>query len=198
MPTDPPASSHPRGQRITDLLRAHGSGDQEALDRVTPLVYEELQRIAHHHLAREGQGHTLRTTGLVHEAFLKFVDIDRVRLEDRTHFFALSSRLMRQVLTDYARRRRAAKRDPERAAALAPGGADGGGHGGGCDIEELVDLDEALRRLAEVSERQARVVECRFFGGMTVDETSEALDVSTATVKREWRIARAWLNRELA
>lgn len=193
MPTDDGASRR-NGEAITDLLQAHGAGDPAAMDRLTPLVYRELREIAHHQLAREPSGHTLQTTGLVHEAFVKLVGLDRVQLNDRAHFFALSARLMRQILTDYARRRRALKREPEGPASVALDDEPTRGP----DVEEILDLDRALRGLAEVSKRGARVVECRFFGGMTVEETSQALEISPATVKREWQVSRAWLNRALA
>ena len=179
-----------RSDEITALLRAHGAGDRRALERLTPLVYEELRAIARRQLGHESDGITLQTTGLVHEAFMKLVAVDRIQLNDRSHFFALAARLMRQILTDHARRRRALKRDP---AAMA-GGAE---EPDGIDPESLLDLDAALRRLAELSPRGARIVECRFFAGMTVEETGQALSLSPATVKRDWQVARAWLNREL-
>lgn len=190
------ASQPPNPHDITDLLRAHRAGDESALHELVPLVYAELHEIAHRQLGGERPGHTLRTTGLVHEAFSKFVGLERIEFNDRAHFFALSARLMRQILTDYAKRRQAIKRrgvnvplSPEDTAVDARGEM---------TIEALIDLDRALDELAEVSERQTRVIECRFFGGMTVGETSEALDISAATVKRDWQLARAWLNRELA
>jgi len=190
------ASQPPNPHDITDLLRAHRAGDESALHELVPLVYAELHEIAHRQLGGERPGHTLRTTGLVHEAFSKFVGLERIVFNDRAHFFALSARLMRQILTDYAKRRQAIKRrgvnvplSPEDTAVDARGEI---------TIEALIDLDRALDELAEVSERQTRVIECRFFGGMTVGETSEALDISAATVKRDWQLARAWLNRELA
>lgn len=184
----------PVDDAVTDLLRAHGAGDGDALDRLTPLVYDELRQLAHRQLARERPGHTLQTTGLVHEAFVKLVSLDRIEINDRAHFFALSARLMRQILTDYARRRRALKRDPIGPVMLHAETE----RSGGLDLEDLVDLDDALRRLEGVSHRQARIVECRFFGGMTVAETGRALEISPATVKRDWQVARAWLNRALA
>lgn len=181
---------------ITDLLRAHRAGDENALEKLAPLVYDELRQIAHRQLRREPPGQTLQTTGVVHEAFAKFVGLERIQFTDRAHFFALSARLMRQILTDYAKRRRSLKRrgahvplSPEDA--RVPAGRE-------VPIEALIDLDRALEELAGVSERQTRVIECRFFAGMTVEETAEALGTSRATVKREWQLARAWLNRELA
>lgn len=166
------------------------------MHELAPLVYAELHQIAHRQLGGERPDHSLRTTGLVHEAFSKFVGLERIQFNDRAHFFALSARLMRQILIDYAKRRQAIKRrgshvpvNPEDGAVQAKGEA---------AIEGLIDLDRALEELATISERQARVIECRFFGGMTVEETAEALDISAATVKRDWQLARAWLNRELA
>ena len=186
----------PRRHDITDLLRAHRAGDENAMHELAPLVYAELHQIAHRQLGGELPGHTLQTTGLVHEAFSKFVGLERIQLSDRVHFFALSARLMRQILIDYAKRRQAIKRrgvhvplSPEDAVARASGEV---------AIEALIDLDRALEELEGISERQTRVIECRFFGGLTVEETAEALEISTATVKREWKLARAWLNRELA
>lgn len=190
------ATSRPLNRHdITGLLRAHRAGDERAMDRLAPLVYDELHQIAHRQLGRERPGQTLQTTGLVHEAFAKFVSLERIEFSDRAHFFALSARLMRQILIDYAKRRRALKRrgvhvplSPEEASVPA---------GDAVAIEALIDLDRALEELARVSERQTRIIECRFFAGMTVEETAEALQISRATVKREWQLARAWLNREL-
>jgi len=190
--TSPPSSRHD----ITDLLRAQRAGDSGALHELASLVYEELHRIAHRQLAGERPGHTLQTTGLVHEAFLKFVALEHVEFSDRAHFYALSARFMRRILTDYARQRRALKRrgvhvplDPEDAAVQA---------GEELDIDGLIDLDRALEELTGVSERETRVIECRFFSGMTLEETARALGVSKTTVKRDWEWARAWLNRRLA
>ncbi|MGB5168094.1 MAG: ECF-type sigma factor [Gemmatimonadota bacterium] len=189
-------SQPPNRHDITDLLRAHRAGDESAVHELVPLVYAELHQIAHRQLGGERPGHTLQTTGLVHEAFAKFVGLERIQFSDRAHFFALSARLMRQVLTDYAKRRQAIKRrgvhvpvSPEDEAVRARGEV---------AIEALIDLDRALEELAEISERQTRVIECRFFGGLTVEETADALEISPATVKRDWQLARAWLNRELA
>lgn len=187
-----------RQQQVSDLLRAHGAGDDGAMARLAPLVYDELREIAHRQLLHERQGHTLQTTGLVHEAFVRLVGVNRMQLNDRAHFFALSGKLMRQILTDYAKRRRAAKRGGEASPVELDEARD---HPvAGLDdrsLEDRVDLDEALTRLAVVSGRQSRVVECRFFAGMSVEETAEALGVSKATVKRDWQVARAWLHREL-
>lgn len=179
---------------VTKLLAAASAGDRRALDRVVPLVYDELRRVAHRQLAGERDGHTLDTGALVHEAYLKVAGLERLQWRDRAHFFAVAAGAMRRILIDYATRRRAAKRG-------------GGARPMSLDrisvvveerAEDLVALDEALERLRELDERQSRVVECRFFAGMGIDETAAALDVSPATVKRDWTMARAWLNRELA
>ena len=164
------------------------------LDDVFPAVYQELRRVAHRHLGGERTGHTLGTTGLVHEAYLELARLDRIRWAGRAYVMAAASKAMRRILIDYAVARRAQKRGggitPEPlddAVAMAVSRGD-----------DLLALDEALHRLAEANGRWARVVECRFFGGMSVEETAEALGTSPATVKRDWTLARAWLNRELA
>lgn len=184
----------PRTDDVTDLLRASTDGDGEALDALFPLVYEELRRMAHRRLRMERPGHTLGTTGLLHETYLKLVKVDGIRYRDRAHFFAIAARAMRWVLVSYATRRRTAKRGGglrevtfDDAVAVARERS-----------EELLALEEALRRLEEEDPRHGRVVECRFFGGMSIEETAEALGVSPATVKRDWTMARAWLHRELS
>ncbi len=178
---------------LTDLLRALSQGRRDALDRLLPLVYDELRRIAHGQLRGEDTGHTLSTTALVHEAYLRLVNIEHVQWQDRAHFFAVGARLMRRVLIDYARARLREKRGGEairvpldEALNLGVGRAD-----------DLMALEEALTRLEALSERQCRVVECRCFAGMSVEETAIALGISPATVKRDWALSRAWLNREL-
>jgi RNA polymerase sigma factor (TIGR02999 family) len=189
------------GQRdVTDLLGELRRGNRAALDELVPIVYDELRGIASRQLVGERAGHTLQTTALVHEAFLKLVGLDRIDWQGRAHFFAVAARLMRQILVDYAERRGAQKRGgglvrvplDEGTLTVAPGGASEGAH-----LDSLVSLDAALRRLETTDARQGRVVECRFFAGMSVEETAEALEVSPGTVKRDWRLARAWLNREL-
>ena len=178
---------------VTPLIAGLNAGDAGALDRVIALVYEELRRIAHRQLAGEQSGHTLDTGALVHEAYLKLRQLDRMQWRSREHFLAMAARVMRRVLVDYAEARRAQKRGGAQlpvaitAVSLA---ADQPG-------EEVLALDEALRRLEALSARQGRVVECRFFAGMSVEETAAALELSEATVKRDWVAARAWLNREL-
>jgi RNA polymerase sigma factor (TIGR02999 family) len=182
------------GSDVTQALLAHSAGDRAALDRVLPLVYDHLRSLARRELRRERPDHTLTPTALVHEAYLKLVQLDRVSWQGRAHFFGACATEMRRILISYARMRKAEKRgggsDPVPlenvvlAAQTRPG--------------DVVELDEALTRLEALSERQARVVECRFFAGMGVEETAEAVGVSPATVKREWTAARAWLNRELS
>lgn len=177
----------------TELLLALRRGDHRALDRLMPRVYDELHRIAHRELGRRRPGGTLRTSGLVHEAYLKLVDQTRVEVEDRAHFLALAATAMRHIVIDYARRQRTRKRggDWQRISldASVPASEE--------RFAELLELDEALRRLERFDERLRKVVECRFFGGMTVQETAVALDVAPRTVDRAWRKAKAWLYREM-
>lgn len=179
---------------ITRLLRELSRGRSGALDRLMPLVYEQLRRIAHRHLRNERRGHTLDTTALVHEAYLKLVDIEAVDWRDRAHFFAMAGRLMRRILIDHARTRKRRKRGGDRVRV---------GLGRVPDVsmeraDTLLALDEALDRLEARNERQSRVVHCRFFAGLSVEETAVALGISEATVKRDWAFSRAWLSRELA
>jgi RNA polymerase sigma factor (TIGR02999 family) len=177
---------------VTTLLRAWGEGDRSALDRLVPLVYNELHRRAQNYLARERPDHTLQPTALVHEAFLRLVEVDGVRWQDRAHFFAISARIMRRILVDTARTRRADKRAGGEwrvtfAEDLATVERD----------QELVRLDDALDALAKLDERKARVIELRFFGGLTVDEAAEVLSISADSVHRDWKLAKAWLSREI-
>ncbi|HEX6669170.1 MAG TPA: sigma-70 family RNA polymerase sigma factor [Gemmatimonadales bacterium] len=180
-------------QSITDLLLQIRGGDPEALNRLFPLVYAQLRLIAHRQLQAERPGHTLGTTGLVHETYLRLVDQTRVEWRDRGHFFALAARAMRRILVDYARRYRALRRGgglqrvafDEDDTAIAERG------------ETLLALDEALERLAAVNSRLSQVVECRYFGGLTDEETAEALGVTSRTVQRDWAKARGWLYLEL-
>jgi RNA polymerase sigma-70 factor (ECF subfamily) len=178
---------------VTRLLRAWSSGDSEALNALTPLVYEELHRRAHWHMRRENPGHPLQTTALVNEAYLRLVDMRQVSWRDRAHFFALASRVIRHVLVDAARSRRSQKR-----------GADASAKALGDNLlvsenplADVIALDAALRALSAIDERKNQVVELRFFGGLTVEETAEVLGVSAETVKRDWKLAKAWLRREL-
>jgi RNA polymerase sigma factor (TIGR02999 family) len=168
--------------------------DEPTLDALYPLVYSELRDLAHRQLRGERTGHTLGTTGLVHEAYLKLTRLDRVRWMNRAHVLGLAAQAMRRILVDHAEARRAAKRG----GGIAPMPLDDAMAMAESRGDELLALEEALLALAAVEPRLARVVECRFFGGMSVEETAEALEISTATVKRDWAIARAWLNRELS
>lgn len=179
---------------VTQLLRRYGEGDRSALDRLVPVLYAELRRIARSHLRREARP-PLETTGLVHEAYLRLAGAESLTIEGRSHFLSIAARAMRQVLIDMARRRLASKRgggEPLvtlRSEALAVSAEP--------PDEDLIQLDGALERLSRLRPRQGRVVECRVFAGMTVEETAAALDIAPATVKRDWTLARAWLNREL-
>jgi RNA polymerase sigma factor (TIGR02999 family) len=179
---------------ITRLLRELSQGRSNSLDRLMPLVYDQLRRISHRQLRGERRGHTLSTTALVHEAYLKLVDIEAVDWRDRGHFFAMAGRLMRRVLVDHARTRKRRKRGGDWVRVPLDGALD-------VSIERadtLLALDEALDRLEARNERQSRVVHYRFFVGLSVEETAAALGISEATVKRDWAYSRAWLNRSLA
>ena len=185
----------PTPTEVTHLLQRWSAGDREALDQLVPLVYEHLRRVAHHRLRHEDTSPSLNTTALVHEAYFKLVDLRQARFRDRAHFLAMASRVMRRLLIDHARARGAARRG-----------------GGAADARELVDelpisdshaealtdLDDALRRLEQIDARQAEILEQRFFGGLSLEETAEAVGVSLATVKRDLRFARAWLAAELS
>ncbi len=191
------APSHENGSTPPDDNSPASLGPESAggdeLDAVFPAVYEELKRVAHRHLRGERTAHTLGTTALVHEAYLELAKLDHVRWPGRPYMLAAASKAMRRILIDYA----VARRAPKRGGGLA---AEPGADAVARAIsrgEELLALDEALERLAGVNERYGRVVECRFYGGMSVEETAEALGTSPATVKRDWTMARAWLNREL-
>jgi RNA polymerase sigma factor (TIGR02999 family) len=178
---------------ITALLMAWGNGDKGALSRLTPLVYDELHRLAEGYMRREHPGHTLQTTALVNEAYIRLVDSSRVRWQNRAHFFAVAAQLMRRVLVDFARNRRYQKRGGDWCQVTL-----GEGLGLATTLDsDLVALDEALERLAKLDRRKASVVELRFFGGLSLEETAEAMQVSTDTVGRDWRAAKAWLMREL-
>jgi RNA polymerase sigma factor (TIGR02999 family) len=180
----------PPSTAVTQLLNRWTNGDEQALHDLAPIVYEELRRLAHYYLRSERPEHTLESAALVNEAYLRLLGGQPVELQNRDHFFAVASRLMRQILVDYARNRKAAKRD------------------GGCRIslsnamdisvtndEDLVALDRALEELARIDERQARIVELKFFGGLSSSSTASVLDISRATVDREWSVARLWLHR---
>jgi RNA polymerase sigma factor (TIGR02999 family) len=179
--------------QVTELLQHWKQGDEKALADVLPLVYKELRRLAHYHLQSERPDHTLQSTALVHEAFLRLMGGQPLELQNRSHFIAVASRLMRQVLVDYARERRASKRD------------------GGCRIAfeflgaiaisgdaELIALDDALVELSRLDERQGKIVEMKFFGGLTAPEISQVMGLSRATVDRDWATARVWLHRQMS
>ncbi len=192
-PEEPPAPPQPEPGDITRILAE--SEDGRGLKAIAPLVYDELRGIASRALHREAEGHTLETHDLVHEVFLKLSDADLARVGNRAHFFALAARVTRQILVDHAKRRGAAKRGGGyRPVPLESVPATSRLTLDATIASDLLDVDRALDRLSSISERQARVVECRFFGAMSVDETAEALGVSQATVKRDWSTARAWLN----
>ena len=184
----------PVSHEVTRLLLAWSDGDQAALDQLMPLVYGELRRLAKHHMCHERAGHTLESTALIHEAYLRLIDAKQVRWENRAHFFAAAARLMRQILVDLARERGSRKRGGDarqvsldEALVISPQRHEG-----------LVALDQALNALAEIDARKSRVVELRFFGGLSVEETAEALKVSVETVNRDWRFAKSWLSRRLS
>ena len=178
---------------VTQLLQAWGQGDEAARDELMSVVYQELHRLAHHYMKTESPGHTLQTSALVNEAFLRLVDQKNVKWQNRAHFFGIAAQLMRRILVDYARSRRYAKRG-----------------GGMRDLplddalmisqernEEVVALDETLERLAEFDPRKSKIVEFRFFAGLSIEETAEVLAVSPGTVMRDWTLAKAWLRREI-
>jgi RNA polymerase sigma factor (TIGR02999 family) len=183
-----------RDPNVTELLLAWGSGDTDAMQRLAPLVYQELHRLAHLHMSKERDGHTLQTSALVNEAYLKLIDVRRIRWKNRGHFFAMAGRLMRRILVDFARKRRFLKR---------------GGAAEHVDFDEnllvssrqspdLVTIDDALNALASVDARKVQVVEMRYFAGLEVREIAEALNVSPETVRRDWRLAKAWLRRAIS
>jgi RNA polymerase sigma factor (TIGR02999 family) len=185
----------PLSHNVTQLLRAWSQGDGAALDELLPLVYRELHRQAERFMRAQDPGHTLQVTGLVHEAYLRLVDREGVEWQSRAHFFGVAGKAMRSILVDHARARGAVKRGGG-VRQLTLGAA-----GGATRAEPAVDvlaLDEALRRLADLDPEQSRLVELRFFAGLGIEETAKVLGVSPATVKRQWRVARAWLKRELS
>jgi len=181
-------------KEITQLLIAWNEGDQRARDELTPLIYDELRRLARGYLRRERPGHTLQPTALVHEAFLRLIDQSQVNWQNRAHFFGAAARLMRQILINHAEARRAAKRGGE-AERVSLDDVDHSAVGREID---LVALNEALTNLERIDPLQGRIVELRYFSGLTVEEVAEVMGVSPATVKREWSTARAWLRRELS
>ena len=188
-------TDHSRAHEVTGLLLSWRQGDAAALDRLVPLVYDELRRVARGHLRREPLGHALQPTALVHEVFLRLVELDRMTLNSRTHFFAVSARLMRQILVDHARRARADKRGGGATVISLDEVSPAAAQTSGVDV---LALDEALDALSSFDARQCRVVELRFFAGLNIPEAADALGISTATVEREWTMAKAWLHRRLS
>jgi len=179
--------------RATELLLSLGSGDREALDELIPLVYAELRRIASRKLRYERSGHTLGTTALVHEAYLQLIQSDRVQWQSRAHFLAISAQVMRNILVTHARRRNSLKRGKGALHVSLSEASDLPI----IEADRILELDAALHHLAELNPRHARVVECRFFGGMTIEETAYAMGISEATVKRDWILLYRWLQRQL-
>ena len=182
-----------KSQPVSELLAQWRAGDEESLRRLIPLVYNELRRLARYHLRRERPNHTLQTTALVHEAYVSLVKQEPINFENRAHFFAICANLMRQILVQYARRRKTAKRD--------------GGYKLTLDDAlplpqsrgvDLIALDDALNGLAKLDPQQSRIVELRFFGGLSIEETSQALGMSPSTVKRHWTTAKLWLHNEIS
>jgi len=185
------ASSLP--QQVTQLLVAWSDGDQTARDELIPLVYEELHRLAHHYMKRERPGHTLQTSGLVNEAFVKLVDQRDVRWQTRAHFFGIAAQMMRRILVDHARSRQSAKRGGDlRQVSLNEATIVSDQR-----AADVVALDEALKNLAAIDQRKSQIVELRYFGGLSTEETAEVLKVSPGTVNRDWTLAKAWLRREM-
>jgi RNA polymerase sigma factor (TIGR02999 family) len=171
-------------EKITKILQAHASGDRRALNQLMPLVYDELKRMAQNRLIGERSDHTLSSTELVHEAYLKLIDFDRIDWQNRYHFFGIASQIMRNILVDYAVRKRVSLGEADAITDVK--------------LHDILSIHHALKKLEKLDERQVRVVECRFFGGLTIDETAKTLDISTPTVSRDWKMAKAWLNRELS
>ena len=186
--------SAPEAQpQITELLRAWGGGDDGALERLMPVVYSELRKLASNYMRRQNPGHTLQATALVNEAYLRLVDSSQVNWQNRTHFFAIAAQLMRRVLVDTARRKNSLKRGGENLRVTLDEGME-------LPIEketDMVALDEALKQLAMLNPRHSRIVELRYFGGLTEEQTADILKISSRTVRRDWHLARAWLFREL-
>ena len=187
---DAPSASQ---QRVTDLLMRWGDGDDAALAELTPLVYEELHRVAHHHLSGQRPDHTLQTTALVNEVYLRLADQTNPQWKNRAHFFAVAARAMRQILVSYARTQQAVKRgggafkvDMDEAALISPG-----------ESKEIVELHEALEQLSALDSRKAQIVELKYFGGLNYDEIAEVLKISRITVRRDWEFAKVWLYTEL-
>jgi RNA polymerase sigma factor (TIGR02999 family) len=182
------------GGDVTALLGQLRAGNRDVAGQLVPLIYDELRRIAGAQMRRERAGHTLQATAVVHEAYLRLAGEREIQWQDRAHFFAIAARAMRQVLLDYARQRHAGKRGGEGAQKVE---IDVDLLAGANRIEDIVALDEVVTRLSELDQQQGRIVELRFFAGLSVEETAEVMGISDSTVKREWRLAKAWLHREL-
>jgi RNA polymerase sigma factor (TIGR02999 family) len=180
---------------VSALLRAWSDGDQSAIQALTPIVYDELHRLARHYMRRERPEHSLQATALVNEAYMRLADYTRMQWQDRAHFFAVSAQVMRRILVEHARRHNVKRGRGVQHVSLDDAVVVGGGEQAETD---LVALDEALVALARIDPRKVQIVEMRFFGGLTVEEIGEVLDMSTGTVKRDWRAAKAWLHRELS
>lgn len=179
---------------VTEMLQEWSdSGDRESFDKLIPIVYEELRRQAARYLQRERQGHTLQTTALVHEAYVRLIDQAGVRWQNRAHFFGIAAEMMRRILVDHARKRGAAKRGGDTVKITLNEGLNASRERN----LDLITVDEALTKLAALDQQQARVIELRFFGGLNVRETAEVLGISERTVKRDWQVAKAWIRREL-
>src|SRR5215510_6580036 len=178
---------------ITDLLISWGNGDKAALDRVIPLVYEELRRLAHRQMKRERAGDSFQTTALVHEAYLRLIDYNRMHPRDRAHFFGIAAQAMRRILIERARNRRSTKRGSDGQKVSLHEAEDISN----TRAADLIALDDALTSLATIDPRKAKIVELKYFGGLTIDETAEVLEVSTPTVERDWQTAKIWLHREI-
>lgn len=179
--------------QITQLLKDWGGGDETARDQLMPLVYAELHRMAHRHMRKERPGHTLQTSALVHEAYVRLVDQTEVEWRNRAHFYGIAAQMMRRILVDHARARQFAKRGGD----ARPVSLDEGAIVSAERTAEVVALDEALAGLAAVDQRKSQIVELRFFGGLSIEETAEVLAVSAGTVMRDWTLAKAWLRREM-
>ena len=179
---------------VTQLLLQWRNGDQQALEQLTPLVYDELRRLAAHYLRHERAGHTLQATALVHEAYVRLIGQQQIDWQDRAHFIAVASRLMRHILVDYARAHAAAKRNPAAAAPLPLEEAKATAHKSAPDV---LALDDALHDLAKLDERKSHIIELRYFGGLSIDEIGEVTGLSAATIGRDLRMAEAWLGRQM-
>ena len=189
--TDEP-SAPPAREQISQLLEAWAGQDPAAREKLVPIVYDELHRLAHHYMRTERAGHTLQTTALVNEAYLRLVDVDRMQWRDRAHFFAMAATMMRRILVDHARAHARDKRGG--GVVMTSLDEDVAAPSRGIDV---IALDDALERLGRIDGQQARLVELRYFAGLTIEEAAEALGISAGTLKREWAIAKAWLYREL-